>query len=90
MERRPIAADTPFQAWVVEQALAMAQAVERASDAAADGTVLVVAEALVVERGRELLRTTLQAALQAQAEGVEKRGGRAAAVGTTKAARCTG
>jgi hypothetical protein len=59
---------------LVEQALLMARELQAAADAAPDGRVLAVAELVAVRAGRELTRKALEAALQAQAEGAEKRG----------------
>jgi hypothetical protein len=68
---------TPLQALVVEQALALARQLERTADSAPDGQVLARVEAYAVPAARELARTAVQAALQAQAEAAEKKGRRA-------------
>jgi hypothetical protein len=70
----PVEARTPLEALLVEQALLMARELQAAADAAPDGRVLADAELVAVRAGRELTRKALEAALQAQAEGAEKRG----------------
>lgn len=67
-------AETPLQALIVEHALAMAKQLEQTADGAADGRVLGAVEAFAVPAGRELLRLSVQATLQAQADRVEKKG----------------
>jgi hypothetical protein len=82
---------TPLEALLVEQALLMARELQAAADAAPDGRVLADAELVAVRAGRELTRKALEAALQAQAGGAEKRGrppaSAAAAGGATPRAR---
>ena len=73
-------ADTPLQALLVEQALLLARQLESTADAAPDGQVLARVEALAVPAARELARQAVQATLQAQADGAEKKGRRAAPV----------
>jgi hypothetical protein len=69
----------PLEALVVEQALAMVRELKQTADAAPDGQVLARVETLAVTRGRELIKRSVQAVLQQQAEEVEKRGPRAGA-----------
>lgn len=69
-------AKTPLQALMVEQALAMAEELEKESDSAADGKVLSVVEQIALKRGREFMRSAIEASLQAQADKVEKKGHR--------------
>lgn len=71
-----ITVDSPVQRLVAEMAVALAKEMETTAQQAPDGTVLEVCEQLVLERGRKLMRTALEATLQAQAEQVEKRGRR--------------
>jgi hypothetical protein len=71
---RMFRADTPLEALVVEQALALARQLQQAADTAPDGAVLAAVEAAAVPAGRELTRTAVEAALQAQAGAAEKRG----------------
>lgn len=71
---RTFHADTPLEALLVEQALALARQLQQVADAAPDGRVLSAVEAAAVPAGRELTRRAVQAALQAQAEPAEKRG----------------
>ena len=79
-QRRTFQAETPLQALLVEQALLLAQQLERTAMAAADGHVLAHVEALAVPAARELARQAVQATLQAQAEAAEKKGHPAAPV----------
>jgi hypothetical protein len=74
MTPRTFRAETPLQALLVEQALALARELESAADAAPDGQVLARVEALAVPAGRELTRQAVEAALQAQAQAAEKKG----------------
>ena len=78
MARRTFATDTPLQALLVEQALLLARQLEQAATDAPDGHVLAAVEAAAVPAGRELTRTAIEGALQAQAEPAEKKGPRAA------------
>jgi hypothetical protein len=74
MSRRTFHADTPLQALLLEQALLLAQQLERTADAAPDGQVLARVEALAVPAARALARQAVEATLQAQAEAAEKKG----------------
>jgi hypothetical protein len=78
MARRTFHADTPLQALLLEQALAVARQLEQAAHGAPDGQVLARVEAAAVPAGREFTRTAVEAALQQQAGRAEKRGRRAA------------
>jgi hypothetical protein len=71
---RMVEVRTELESILVEQALAMARELELASDAALDGQVLAVSEALAIKAGRELTRRALQATLRRQAEPAEKKG----------------
>jgi hypothetical protein len=73
MDPVTMTARTPLQRLMMEKALAMAEELERVSDAAADGQVLSELESLAVERGRDFMRQSLQGALQRQVEDVEKK-----------------
>jgi len=75
---RTFQADTPLQALILEQALAMARHLERTATDAPDGAVLAAVEAVALPAARELARRAVEAALGAQAEAAEKRGRRAA------------
>ena len=73
---------TPNERLIAEQAVLNFRALNAACDAAADGTVLGIAEQLAVRQGREATRRTLEIALQSQDAEVEKkvpRAGRARA-----------
>ena len=87
-------AENATEALILEQALAYARQLARTATEAPDGQVLRLAEAFVLDRGRDWLRKSLEIALQAQADAVEKRGRRAAPVAaaiaaTTRANRTT-
>jgi hypothetical protein len=71
---RMVEVRTELESILVEQALAMARELELASDAAPDGQVLAVSEAVAVRAGRELTRRALEAALRRQAGPAEQRG----------------
>jgi len=72
-ERTTLVAETPFQRLMMEKALAMAEELERAGAAAADGHVLEELETLAVARGRDFTRGALEGALQRQVDEVEKK-----------------
>lgn len=61
---------------IAEQAVLNLRELNKACRAAADGTVLAVAESLAMQRGRELIRQTLEVSLQEEAREVEKKGHR--------------
>jgi len=73
MERTTLVAETEFQRLMMERALAMAEELERAGAAAADGHVLEELELLAVARGRDFTRGALEGALQRQVADVEKK-----------------
>jgi len=77
MEPRDIRVDDPSEALFLEQALAMYREMKRAAEAAPDGKVLAQAEQAAVVHGRELVRKGLEAVLNDQAQGAEKKGRRA-------------
>src|SRR5579862_6219082 len=91
---RQVEVRTPLEELLVEQARLMARELQAAADAAPDGHVLAQAEQVAVQAGRELTRRALEAALQAQAHGAEKKGRRAASAAAagaaTPRARCRG
>lgn len=74
MERFTVEVQTPLQRLIVEQALAMAKELEQAADAAPDGQVLDRCEQVALDSGRDSLRQALTAALEQQAQAVEKKG----------------
>jgi hypothetical protein len=78
--------NTPLEALLVEQALAMARELGAVADAAPDGRVLAEAEVAAVRLGREFTRRALEATLQTQAEAAEKKGRLAASVPAAAAA----
>jgi len=67
---------TPEERLVADQAVMNLRSLNEACDAAADGTVLAVAENLALAQGRNLIRKTLETALNRQREEVEKKGRR--------------
>lgn len=75
---RTFQTQTPLEALVVEQALLLARQLQKTADNAPDGEVLAQVEAAAVPAARELARKAVEAALQAQAQAVEKRGHRPA------------
>ena len=72
-ERTTLVAETPLQRLMMERALAIAQELERAGAAAADGRVLDELETLAVARGRDFTRGALEGALQSQVDELEKK-----------------
>jgi hypothetical protein len=64
---------SPEERLIAEQAVLNLRSLNKACDAAADGSVLAVGEKLAVEQGRELTRRTLQTTLNVQVESVEKK-----------------
>ncbi len=72
MYPRNIRVENPQEALIVEQALALHREMLKAASEAADGEVLSVAEQLVVTRGRELMRRSLESVLQEEAQASEK------------------
>jgi len=71
---RDIRVNSPAEALIVEQALAMYREMKRVADAAPDGQVLDMAERTALSEGRERTRKGLKAVLNEQAQEVEKRG----------------
>lgn len=69
---------TPEERLIAEQAVLNFRELNKACDAAADGTVLNVCEKLAMQQGRELIRRTMEVTLNQQAAEVEKKGRRAA------------
>lgn len=73
MEPVTMTARTALQQLLMEKGLAMAEELERAGAAAADGHVLEELEMLAVARGRDFTRGALEGALQHQVDEVEKK-----------------
>lgn len=65
---------TPEERLLAEQAVINLRSLNDACDAAADGTVLAIAEKIALEQGRELTRRTLQTSVDRQSKAVEKKG----------------
>ena len=78
MSPRTFQAQTPLEALLVEQALAIARQLQETADAAPDGQVLARVEAAALPAGRAFTRRAVEAALQAQAAAAEKKGRRPA------------
>jgi hypothetical protein len=89
-EETTLVARTALQRLMMEQALAVAQELEQAGDAAPDGQVLDRLETLAVARGRELTRGALEGALQRQVDELEKKLRTAAAADAAKGATTKG
>lgn len=70
---RMVEVRTELESILVEQALAMARELELASDAAPDGRVLAISEAVALRAGRELTRRALEATLQRQSGPAEQK-----------------
>lgn len=73
MYPRTITVENPTEALVVEHALAMARELKIQADAAPDGQVFEIVEALTISEGRKFLGQTLENILQSQADAVEKK-----------------
>ena len=67
---------TPNERLLAEQAILNFRELNKACDAAADGTVLNTCETLAMQQGRELIRRTIEVTLNEQAQAVEKKGRR--------------
>jgi hypothetical protein len=92
MIRRTFVAEDEIEAAAIEHALLMVRDLKRLADAAPDGHVLATVEVAALERGRRFTRDRLQDVLNAQAAGLEKKGGAggvapAGAGGATKGGR---
>lgn len=74
MERFTVEVETPLQRLILEQALALAKELEQTAHAAPDGQVLDRCEQVALGSGREFLRQALTAALEQQAQALEKKG----------------
>ena len=75
MIRRTMEFRNEREALAAEQAVAMVRELEALADVVPDGKVLAVVEREAVERGRRFVRDRLQDVLNAQAEGLEQKGG---------------
>ena len=75
MIRRTMEFRNEREALAAEQAVAMVRELEALADVVPDGKVLAVVEREAVERGRRFVRDRFQDVLNAQAEGLEKKGG---------------
>jgi hypothetical protein len=75
MIRRTMEFRNEREVLAAEQAVALVRELEALADATADGKVLAVVERQAVEHGRRFVRDRLQDVLNAQAEGLEQKGG---------------
>jgi hypothetical protein len=75
MIRRTFVAEDEVEAAAMEQARAMVRELKQLADATPDGHVLAVVEEATLDRGRRFVRERLQDVLNAQAAGLEKKGG---------------
>jgi len=75
MSRRTLYAEDEIEAVAMEQARAMVRELRQLADATPDGHVLAVVEQVTVDRGRRFIRDRLQDVLNAQADGLEEKGG---------------
>ena len=75
---QPEPTPSPLEALLVEQARLLARELQRVADTAPHGRVLAAVETAAVPAARALARTAVQALLQQQADGAEKKGRRAA------------
>ncbi len=73
-----------------EQAIAMVRELKALADATPDGKVLAVVERQAVDRGRRFIRDRLQDVLNAQAAGLEQKGGADGPAPAAGPARATG
>jgi hypothetical protein len=75
MIRRTMEFRNEHELIAAEQAIAMVRELNALADATADGSVLAAVESAAVERGRTFVRDRLRDVLNAQAEGLEQKGG---------------
>src|SRR5262249_37682608 len=75
MARRALYAEDEIEAGAMEQARALVRELRKMAAAAPDGHVLAAVEGAAVERGRRFVRDRLQDVLNAQAAGLEQKGG---------------
>jgi len=75
MSHRTLHAEDELEAIAMEQARAMVRELRQLADATPDGHVLAAVELVAVDRGRRFIRDRLQDVLNAQATGLEKKGG---------------
>jgi hypothetical protein len=68
-----ISYETPEERRDYERAIAFVAEMRQLGLEAPDGGVIDACEAVALSKGRDLLRTTLAAAVQARADGVEKK-----------------
>lgn len=76
MYPRDVRVESPQEALIVEQALAMYRELRQAAADAPDGQVIDIAERLAIARGRELTRRNLETVLQEEARACEKKAAR--------------
>lgn len=64
---------TPLQRLIVEQALCLAKELESTAEAAPHGQIIDRCESLLLGKGRDFLRQTLESTIQSRAELLEKK-----------------
>jgi hypothetical protein len=67
---------TPLQRLVVEQAIVLAKELESTAEAAPHGQIIDHCERLLLGKGRNFLRQTLESTIRARVELLEKKGAR--------------
>ena len=65
---------TPLQRLVVEQAIVLAKELESTAEAAPNGQIIDHCERLLLGKGRDFLRQTLESTIQSRVELLEKKG----------------
>jgi K+-sensing histidine kinase KdpD len=75
------------QRLIYEQAIAFVTQMHQMAETAVDGTVLEACEQLALEKGRELLQSTLVAAIEHRIRTVEKKGGQRVGVNAAQRGR---
>jgi hypothetical protein len=75
MPEAPLLPGSPLQRQIAQMALDLAAELEETAEQAPLGGILDACEALLLDRGRQLLRDSLAATLQQQINNAEKKGG---------------
>jgi hypothetical protein len=89
MSRRTLDAEGELEAAAMEHARAMVRELKHLADAAPDGHVLARVEKATVELGRRFARDRLQDVPNAQAKGLEEKGGAGGTAPAAAGARAT-
>jgi hypothetical protein len=67
---------TPLQQLIAEQAIVLAKELESTAEAAPNGQIIDHCERLLLGKGRDFLRQTLESTIQSRVEFLEKKGAR--------------